>query len=99
MLRWNNVYYKKKTHHKMLKAPGRILWYVSKTRNQIIAVSRLDEVEQTIPKALFSEIQKIRDIGMESRAFDNMCVGDTSRTYGIEIFAHVPLSKPVSLDH
>ena len=43
LLRWDNVYYRSKNFHKMITAPGRILWYVSK-RKEIIAVSCLDDV-------------------------------------------------------
>ena len=43
LLRWANVYYRAATHHKMLKAPGRILWYVSGQRREVICVSHLDE--------------------------------------------------------
>ena len=45
LLRWENVYYRKAaTSQKILKAPGRILWYVSRSQKQIVAVSHLDEV-------------------------------------------------------
>ena len=32
LLRWDNVYYRKKNLHNMLQAPARILWYVSKPK-------------------------------------------------------------------
>ena len=53
LLRWDNVYYRKVSHHNMLKAPGRILWYASRNRKQIIAVSSLDEVTIDLTKELF----------------------------------------------
>lgn len=58
LLRWQNVYYRKASRHKMLRAPGRILWYVSGHIGEIVAISHLDEVEIDVPKALFRKHQK-----------------------------------------
>lgn len=58
LLRWENVYYRTKSRHKMLQAPARILWYVSGHKKEIIGVSHLDEVEIGIPKKLFSQYRK-----------------------------------------
>ena len=53
LLRWANVYYKRKSHHKMLNPPARILWYVSGRGHQrIVSVSHLDSVEVGSPKML-----------------------------------------------
>ena len=57
LLLWNNVYYRSATLHRMLKPPGRILWYVSKDKQQIIAVSRLDEVAIDTPKELLRKFK------------------------------------------
>ena len=60
LLRWENVYYRKATtSHKILKAPGRILWYVSRSQKQIVAVSHLDEVVIDTPKELFRRFKEI----------------------------------------
>lgn len=58
LLRWENVYYRKKSRHKMLRAPARILWYVSGKEGAIVAISHLDEVEIDTPKLLFRKYQK-----------------------------------------
>lgn len=58
LLRWENVYYRKKSRHKMLQAPARILWYVSGEKGAIIGISHLDEVEIGTPKNLFSKYRK-----------------------------------------
>ena len=58
LLRTNNVYYKKKSAHRMLRPPGRILWYISGENARIVAISRLDEVEIGKPKALFKKYSK-----------------------------------------
>ena len=58
LLRWDNVYYRSKSQHRMLKAPARILWYVSRKAKQIVAVSRLDQVKIDSAKVLFKRFQK-----------------------------------------
>ncbi|MEP2776235.1 MAG: GNAT family N-acetyltransferase [Luteolibacter sp.] len=58
LLRWENVYYRKKSCHKMLRAPARILWYVSGKGAAVVAVSHLDHVEIDVPKSLFRKYQR-----------------------------------------
>lgn len=58
LLRWENVYYRKKSCHKMLRSPARILWYVSGKEGAIVAISHLDSVEVDAPKQLFRKYQK-----------------------------------------
>lgn len=58
LLRWENVYYRKKSCHKMLRAPARILWYVSGKEGAVVALSHLDSVEVDVPKQLFRKYQK-----------------------------------------
>ncbi len=58
LMRWENIYYRKKSHHKVLVPPGRILWYESGKRGAITAVSRLDSVEISDPKDLFRRYKK-----------------------------------------
>ena len=59
LLRWENVYYRRKTHHKMLNPPARILWYVSgQGHQQIVAVSHLDSVEVGSPKTLYRKYRR-----------------------------------------
>lgn len=71
LLRWDNVYYRKNSHHKMLQAPGRILWYVSGSVGAIVAISHLDEIDIGLPKELF---RKHRKFGiLEWRDLYSMC--------------------------
>lgn len=55
--RWDNTYYRSNTHRLMLKAQGRIFWYVSSATG-IVAISHLDEVEVGLPKILFAKNKK-----------------------------------------
>jgi hypothetical protein len=77
LLRWENVYYRAKSHHHMLHAPGRILWYVSGRLGEIAAISHLDEVEIGLPKDLF---RKYKRFGiLEWREIYSLCKGDIER--------------------
>lgn len=77
LLRWDNVYYRKAAaSHKILKAPGRILWYVSRSQKQIAAVSHLDEVVIDTAKELLRRYKKFGVLGWEE--LYRMCAGDTS---------------------
>lgn len=57
LCRWDNVYYRTKTHHNLLKPPARILWYVSQ-ESRIIAVSHLDTVRVDTADRLFKAYRK-----------------------------------------
>lgn len=96
LLRWDNVYYRSKNFHKMITAPGRILWYVSK-RKEIIAVSCLDDVVIDTTKELF---RKFRKFGiLQWKDLYKMCDGDPSKELMALKFSHTfPFHKPVSLD-
>ena len=59
LLRWSNVYYRAATHVNSLRPPGRILWYVSRPRSAIVAVSHLDSVEVGDIKDLYRAFSKI----------------------------------------
>ena len=86
LLRWSNVYYRAATHHKMLTAPGRILWYVSGDTGEIAAVSHLDEVVLDRPKELF---QRFRRYGtFEWRHLYETCGGDLSKKVMALLFSH-----------
>ena len=99
LLRWENVYYRKAaTSRKILKAPGRILWYVSTSQKQIVAVSHLDEVVVDTPKELLRKFKKFGVLGWEE--LYEMCAGDTSMTLMALRFSHtfvfrrrIPLNK------
>ena len=96
LLRWDNVYYRSATHPKMLKAPARILWYVSKDKQQIVAVSRLDEVIIDTPKEL---LRKFKKFGiLEWQDLYDMCDRDSSKKLMALKFSHTFLFRnPVSL--
>ncbi len=97
LLRWDNVYYRRKTHHNILNPPARILWYVSGNVREIVAVSHLDAVEIDIPKALFKKFKKIGIL--EWKDLWDMCRGDPSREIMALSFSHTFLFRePVSLD-
>ena len=96
LLRYDNVYYRRKTHHHMLTAPGRILWYVSGRKKQIVAVSHLDTVEIDSPKALFNRYKKFGIL--EWRDIYDMCDGDISAELMVLKFSNTfPFRKPISL--
>ena len=96
LLRWDNIYYTKKTHHKMLKPPTRILWYVS-GKKQIVAVSHLDGVEIGTPKALF---KKFKNLGiLDWNDLYEMCDRDPKKEIMALQFSHTfPFRSPISLD-
>ena len=97
LLLWINVYYRSATRHKMLKAPARILWYVSKNKHQIIAVSRLDDVVIDTPKELFRKFKKYGIL--EWNDLYKMCNRNPSKKLMALKFSHTFLfRKPVSLD-
>ena len=97
LLRWDNVYYRTKTHHKMLKSPGRILWYVSESQKRIVAISHLDEVEIGTPKELFKKFKKHGILTWD--AIYKMCNGDTSKEIMALKFSHTFLFRePILLN-
>ena len=97
LLRWDNVYYRSRTHHRMLKPPARILWYVSGKEKQIVAVSNLDETTIDSPKSLFKKFQKFGVL--EWRDLYRMCDGETTREIMALVFSHTfSFREPVSLE-
>ena len=87
LLRWENVYYRKATtSHKILKAPGRILWYVSISQKQVVAVSHLDEVVVDTAKELLRKFKKFGILGWED--LYRMCAGNTSMELMALRFSH-----------
>lgn len=96
LLPWDNVYYKTKSHHLMLKPPARILWYESGNVGAVTAVSRLDEVNIGVPKDLFKKFKKFGIL--KWRDIYNMCEGDVSREIMALKFSHTfVLPHPISL--
>ena len=92
LLRWENVYYRKATtSQKILKAPGRILWYVSRSQKQIVAVSHLDEVVVDTAKELLKRFKKFGVLRWEE--LYRMCDGDTSMELMALRFSHTFVFK------
>ena len=97
LLHWEHVYYRNKTHHKMLKPPARLLWYVSGNQQQIVALSHLDEVEIGPPKVIYRKFRRFGILKWED--LYEMCKGDPSKQIMALRFSHTfPFRKPLSLD-
>ena len=87
LLRWENVYYRNaKTSRRILRPPGRILWYVSGSQKQIVAVSHLDEVVIDTPKELLRQFKKFGVLGWND--LYQMCAGDIARELMALRFSH-----------
>ena len=98
LLRWDNVYYRTKSFHNMLKAPARILWYVSGTKHkEVVAVSRLDAVELDTPRALYKKYAKFGIL--EWNELYEMCDGKVDADMMALKFSHTfTLRNPVTLN-
>lgn len=98
LLRWDNVYYRKATRRRMLKAPGRILWYVSGDQGKIVAISRLDKVVIGSPREL---LRQFKPLGvLDWKGLYEMCDGNISSELMVLRFSHtfpfregIPLSR------
>ena len=86
LLRWENAYYRAKTHHRMLKPPARILWYVTHSVRQVVAVSRLNSVETGRPKVLLKKFKKFGIL--EWPDLFEMCQRDPTREIMAFVFSH-----------
>ena len=105
LLRWDHIYYRSNTRHKMLRPPGRILWYVSahsRKRNlgrqgKVVAVSHLDLVELDCPKRLFRKHQH-KGI-LDWNQIQQICGGNANKTIMAIEFSHTfTFKKPIPLD-
>ena len=96
LMRWSNVYYRRVTHQLTLKAPSRILWYVSDSQQQIAGSSHLDEVVIDNPKELFRRFS--RQGTLEWQDLYDMCEGEVSRDLMALRFSHTfTFNSPVPL--
>ena len=91
LLRWNNVYYRNKRQHKILKPPARILWYVSHPQMQVIAVSHLQRVSIGTPKELLKRFRKFGVLNWDD--LFNMCDQDESTELMALQFSHTFLFR------
>ena len=97
LLRWENVYYRAATHHNMLNAPARILWYISGNRGEIAYISRLDEVLIDTPKELFRRFRRYGTL--EWADLFEMCGQDIDTNLMALKFSHTfPLDRSIPLD-
>ena len=72
LLGWENVYFRKKSLHRMIQPPARILWYESGGQG-IVAISHLDDVEIGQPKDVFRNNRLLGTLGW--RDIREMCRG------------------------
>jgi hypothetical protein len=80
----------------MLKAPGRILWYVSGGSKELAAISHLDEIVLDRPKELFRRFRRYGTF--EWRHLYETCGGDVSKEVMALLFSHTfPLRRRVPL--
>ena len=97
LLRWNNVYYRKKNFHHLLRPGSRILWYVSGNRGRIAALSHLDGVKIGTPSVLFKKYGKIGIL--EWRDLYDLCRKNTSRKIMALLFSHsFAFPSPIPLE-
>ena len=96
LMSWENAYYRRKSHHKMLRAPARLLWYESGKEGAITALSQLDSVDIAPPKDLFRKYRKLGTL--EWGDIYSMCKQDTSTEIMALKFSHTfEFSERVSL--
>ena len=95
LLRWENVYFRKKSHHRMITPPARILWYESGGHG-VVAVSHLDHVEIGQPKEVFRKNRSLGTLGW--REIHAMCDGNQVQEVMALQFSHSHLFRsPVGL--
>ena len=96
LMRWENVYYRRKTHHKILQIPARVLWYESHPRSAITAVSRLDAVEVGSPKVLFRKFKRYGTLDWDD--LYEMCNKDArNEIMALKFSQTFALRRPVQL--
>ena len=95
LLRWENVYFRKKSHHHMIRPPARILWYESSGQG-FMAISHLDHVEIGQPKEVF---RKNRSLGtLDWQEIHAMCGASQVQEIMALRFSHSHLFRsPVAL--
>ena len=86
LMRWDNAYFRRKTHHRILKAPARILWYESGKVGAITATSHLRSIQIDSPKRLFSQFRKFGTLDWVD--IFSMCDGDVKREIMALEFSH-----------
>ena len=96
LMRWDNAYFRTKTHHRVLEPPARILWYESGKVGAITATSHLQSVEIGPPKHLYRKFRKIGTLDWDD--VFTICRGDTTREIMALEFSHTfAFRRPVTL--
>ena len=90
LLRLENVYFRKKSHHHMIKAPARILWYVSDSTG-VVGISHLDEVQIGSPKEMFRGHRRLGALGWQE--IQELCGGDRLQEIMVLKFSHTYLFR------
>ena len=90
LLRLENVYFRKKSHHHMIKAPARILWYVSDSTG-VVGISHLDEVQIGSPKEMFRGHRRLGALGWQD--IQELCGGDRLQEIMVLKFSHTYLFR------
>ena len=97
LMRWENVYYRASTLYRMLRAPGRLLWYESHPEQAISACSHLRSVEVGTPKTLFRRYRKLGALDWSD--VERMCHGDLNRKIMALEFSHTfAFPRRITLD-
>ena len=97
LMRWKNAYFRSKSHHLILQAPARILWYESGKVGAITACSHLLSVEIGLPKDMFRKFQESGTLDWSSIYDINQ--GDLEREIMVLEFSHTfTFRKPVTLN-
>ena len=97
LMRWENVYFRRKTHHRVLQAPARLLWYESGDVKAVTANSRLDSVDVGTAKSLYSKRRRYGTLDWAE--ISKMCDGDVNRKLMALGFSHTfSFRDPVGLD-
>ena len=98
LMSWSNVYYRKAFHHKMIRPPAKILWYVSSPQRELIAVSDLQDVVIDTPRELLRRFARYGTL--EWNDLFRMVEGDTQTklmalifTGTFELNHRVPLAE------
>ena len=96
LLQWENVYYRRKSHHRMLTAPARLLWYESGSDGRVTAVSHLDAITCGSPKEMFRQHRHLGVLAWSD--IYNMCQGTDVRDIMVLRFSHTYLlNQPIDL--
>lgn len=85
-----NAYFRKGSHHRMIQAPARILWYVSGNAG-VVALSHLDDVQIGTPKDMFRDNRRFGTLSWPD--IWEMCGGDTFQTIMVLKFSRTFLFR------